>query len=186
MQSKNNAVPVLGFFGSLIPRKGLDVLIDAFAMLLASGRKCRLKIGGKEQTQNYRDRVEHLHIEDHVEFVGEVPHHKVATFFENVNLHVLPSHSEATPLTMIEAAMCGVPSIANDVGGTSEALMDGKLGVLYNVNTPDNLCRVLATLLDEGEWLKEDKCILVAELSRSEFSVRKNAEVLVSMLSSTI
>jgi glycosyltransferase involved in cell wall biosynthesis len=97
---------VIGQVGSLIPRKGPDILLRAFAGLLQ--QHCRLKLvlvgGGNESyRQNLQDLAADLGIVDQLVFVGETaePQRYYAEVFD---INVLSSRAEAFGRTLIEAA----------------------------------------------------------------------------------
>jgi glycosyltransferase involved in cell wall biosynthesis len=181
-----NKPPILGFFGSLIPRKGLDILIDAVHLTLTEGVDCRLKIGGHEQNDSYRQQVKKLGIEKQVDFIGEVPRGNIATFFADIDIHILPSRSDAMPLSIIEAAVCGVPSIAHDIGGISESLLGGALGILYRDNNAANLSSLISGAIKDGAWLSAEKSRQIATLAREEFSLANNAKKLTAFFESVM
>jgi L-malate glycosyltransferase len=181
-----NNPPVIGFFGSLIPRKGLDILIDAFHLTLTAGVDCRLKIGGHEQNNGYRQQVAKLGIEKQVDFVGEIPRSNIAAFFADVDVHILPSRSDAMPLSIIEAAVCGVPSIAHDIGGISESLLGGALGILYRDNNAQHLAGLISSTINDGAWLSAEKSRQIATLAREEFSLANNAKKLAAFFESAM
>lgn len=160
-----NPVPVLGFVGSLIHRKGVDILLQAFKLLRDRGIACKLKIGGHDSGQ-YAALARELGVP--VDFVGEVQRNDIAAFFSDVDIHVFPSRSDAFGLTNVEAAFCGVPTIASQVGGVHEALLNGKLGVLYDENTPEALADHITEMIT-SDWL--GKSAEIARLARSEFSL---------------
>lgn len=180
IENKVLAPFVIGFFGSLIPRKGLDILIAAVDLLLKDGIHCRLKIGGHEHNGSYRDQVNKLGIEESVDFVGEISRNRISDFFKDINIHVLPSRSDAMPLSIIEAAMCGVPTIAHDVGGVSESLLEGRLGILYSDNKAETLFEIIRTAAKNQIWTSPSECLRRAEVAREAFSLSNNALKLAS------
>ena len=153
---------VIGFIGSLIPRKGGDILIDAVDLLRKADYPVCLLIGGKEQSPTYHEQVRRLNLEQYIHFIGEVTDR--AQFYSHIDIHVLPSRSEAFGRTIIEAAVCGVPSVAHRVGGIPEAMCDGLFGELYSPNDPNMLARAISLIIDKGEWrVKSSKISALAE-----------------------
>lgn len=104
--------------GRLERVKGFDLLIDAFAQLVAAGTKATLMLIGDGSE---RARLEHqaraAGIADQVVFTGRLPPEDVRARLHEANLFVLPSRSEGTPLALLEAMAAGTPCIAARVGG---------------------------------------------------------------------
>ena len=175
----HNDEPVLGFIGSLIDRKGVDILIRAVRLLHDRGVKCRLRIAGLDRTGEYPDLARELRVP--AEFIGEVERCKVADFFAGVDVHVLPSRSEAFGLTIVEAACCGVPTVAPRVEGIPEAMLDGRLGILYESNTPDDLADAIRQMLG-SDWISNRTSMNIARLSRAEFPLPRAARRLRDVL----
>lgn len=173
--------PVIGFLGSLIHRKGVDVLLEAVKLLHTRGVRCKLKIGGADKDGKYELMARQIGVK--ADFVGEVNREDIADFFADVSVHALPSRMDAMPLTIIEAAYCGVPTVATDVGGISEALLDGALGLLYQKNTPQELSKHLEAAMSP-DWL--DRRSHIAQLARSAFSLPTTANRLCEMLGSIV
>lgn len=172
-------VPILGFIGSLIHRKGVDILLHAVRILQSEGAACRLKVAGTDVDGAYPALARDLGVS--AEFVGEVRRDNVAEFFASVHLHVLPSRMDAMPLSIIEAAYAGVPTIATTVGGIEEATMHGRLGVHYDDNTPEGLAKALRNVLT-SEWMSPSKSMEIAALARRTFSLQNCGQKLGALL----
>ena len=69
----------------------------------------------------------------------------VETVYAASDLVVLTSDNEGMPVSLIEAALCGVPAVATDVGSVREVVLDGRTGWLCS---PD--VGALATAVDEA------------------------------------
>ncbi len=109
------------YAGNLLPVKGVDVLIDACAALSARGRDFDLHVVGKGPLRpTLEARAGQAGLGDRVRFHGVVPHDQLADWFRAASLFVLPSRSEGVPNVLLEAAACGTPFVATDVGGVSE------------------------------------------------------------------
>ncbi len=113
--------PTILFVGQLIPQKGVDVLLQAFA-------KADLDVDLSLAYQNpaleavYRDQAAALGIADRVRFLGMQSSAELADRYRAASVLVSASFAEALPSVIIEAMMCGTPVIATDVGGVSGIL----------------------------------------------------------------
>ena len=106
--------PVLLFLSRLHPKKGLDVLVDAAAMLRDRGRAFRLVIAGPDRNgheHEVRARIKALSLDDRATLVGLVGGELKTSLFCRADLFVLPTHQENYGLVLPEAMACGTPVI---------------------------------------------------------------------------
>jgi len=102
------------FIGVLRYYKGLEYLIKA-----ASGTPFKIIIAGKgPMEQKLKHEVKSLHLESQVIFLGAVTEEEKIALLNKCRAFVFPSHlrSEAFGISLLEAAMCGVPMITCDIG----------------------------------------------------------------------
>jgi glycosyltransferase involved in cell wall biosynthesis len=122
---------VFGQISSLIPRKGIDLLLRAFALVAREHDHARLVlVGDGPQSGSYLALARELGVAEKVRFVGFQP--DPLPFYQSVfDVNVLASRSEALPLCLMEAAACGLPSLAARVDGIPEAVIDHETGFLF-------------------------------------------------------
>jgi glycosyltransferase involved in cell wall biosynthesis len=99
-----------------------------------------------------RRQVAALSIEDRVELIGAVD--DVAAHLQWADLLILTSRTEGLPGAVLEAGAAGVPSLAVDVGGVSEAVRDGLTGVIADRDDEQGLVRALTRLSVEPETVR--------------------------------
>jgi len=134
----DDSSPLLLAVGRLEPVKGYDRLLRALVHL----PHARLILAGQGSLRQSLERLAtSLGINSRVHFAGDVPHHKLATYFQAADLLVISSHSEGWPTTIHEALACGTPVVAPAIGGIPDALADPNLGVLIDTGEPDNLAQ---------------------------------------------
>jgi glycosyltransferase involved in cell wall biosynthesis len=117
----------LAFMGRIVPIKDVKTLIKAFKLMVQEMPDLTLLIVGPqdEETQYYQECViliRLLGLEEKVVFTGHVD---VAEYYPTIDLLLLTSISEAQPLVVLEAAACGIPTVATDVGSCRELLEGG-------------------------------------------------------------
>jgi len=65
------------------------------------------------------------------------------------DVFVLPSISEGTSMTILEAMACGVPVVASNVGGNPKLIQDGVTGFLFDLKRPDILKQSIHKILTD-------------------------------------
>jgi glycosyltransferase involved in cell wall biosynthesis len=134
---------VLGWVGRLIPIKGADVLLDALALLRSDGWHACIVGDGPERAE-LEARADDLGLGDRVSFLGAIP--DAARLLAGLDLFVISSRSEGTPMVLLEAMGAGVPVVSTDVGGIPDVLRPPDEGWLAPPETPG----ALAAAIDEA------------------------------------
>jgi glycosyltransferase involved in cell wall biosynthesis len=77
------------------------------------------------------------------------------------DIFCLPSYREGFGLTIIEAAACGIPTVASRIYGITDAIKDKETGLLFNAGDVTTLTQMLINLLKD-----EDLCHQLGEAAR--------------------
>ncbi|HVJ81560.1 MAG TPA: glycosyltransferase [Planctomycetia bacterium] len=135
------------FVGNLHPVKGLDVLLKACERLDGDWRLHLVGEGPQRPALERQAKASGLG--ERVSFHGGAPHSDVPKWMSAADLFVLPSRSEGVPNVLLEAAACGLPYVASNVGGIPEiaALGDSRL---VPPEDPEALAEGLRTMLARG------------------------------------
>jgi len=131
--------------GRLSSEKGQDDLIEAFKQTLADMKALALRlviVGDGPERARLRKLAATL--ERNVLFTGHVA--DPWPLFHAADIFVLPSHSEGSPLVILEAMAARIPIIATKVGGIPETLVNFETALLVPPRAPRALAAVLATL----------------------------------------
>jgi len=142
--------PRLLFAGRHELQKGLDVLLDAVAIVRRDrGAGFRLVIAGQgSQTPVLRERSRALGLDGVVSFAGALPRGDLVRAVREASALVLPSRFEGFPIAILEAWAVGVPVIATSVGGVAD-LCGPENAVLVPAEDPRALATAIAVLLDD-------------------------------------
>ena len=117
----------LGYIGRLIPLKGVPLLLHTLKILLDRKIEATLKIAGAgEELSTLKKEAERLGISNLVEFIGII--RDVSSFYDSIDLLLVPSIREPLGLVAQEAAIRGCPVIASFVDGLPEVVQDNKTG----------------------------------------------------------
>jgi glycosyltransferase involved in cell wall biosynthesis len=146
----------LGTVALFRPRKGLEVLLEALAILRGKGYSVRLKAVGAFETPQYertiRERAARLELNEAVEWTGFTS--DVTSELLAMDLFALPSlFGEGLPMVVLEAMAAGVPVVASAVEGVPEAIRDGQDGLLTIPGDAEDLARKIASIIDgRADW----------------------------------
>lgn len=138
----------VGVIGRLNSEKGQLTFLKAFQTTLAACPTAKaLLIGdGPDQAMLERYCADHG-LSDHVVFTGH--QRDVASFYQMLDLLVLPSRSEGLPNTVLEAMSFGIPVLATCVGGVPEIIGDDN-GVMVPPDDPPALAAEMTALLADA------------------------------------
>jgi glycosyltransferase involved in cell wall biosynthesis len=145
--------PRVACAGRLVPDKGFDLLVAAFAEIAQEFPDVLLDVAGEgPQRSNLQKLVASLGIADRVRFRGWLNANAMPGFFEGALVAVLPSRaSEGLPMALVDAGVAGCALIGSDVGGIRDIVHPGRTGILVPPNDPAALADALRTLLQDPE-----------------------------------
>ena len=92
-----------------------------------------------------------------MEFLGEVDDRELPALYQTADVFVMPSRDlygqpiEGLGLVYLEANLCGLPVIAGDTGGVSDAVVDGETGLLVNPEDPAAIASAIVRLLSDSD-----------------------------------
>lgn len=119
------------YMGRMHLNKGVDKLLKAFVRVNHAYPFSRLSLIGSGVHQTIFEKQTHeLGLKDKVEFLGVLDREAFFRRFADVDLFCLPSSSEGTPCSVLEAMSVGLPVISTFVGGIPELVQDGETGLL--------------------------------------------------------
>ncbi len=146
---------------SLIPRNGIDTLIQACALLEID---YQLIIAGDGPEEiNLKNLAKDLP----VRFLGRVKNNKIPQLLRESNLFVRPSRFEGFGSSFIEAMAVGIPIIGTPVGGITDFLVDNKTGFLVPINDPQTLAKRII-------YVKNNPVIVKKIIATAKMFVEKN------------
>ena len=167
---KFGAEPMLLFVGRIQPLKGLDVAIEALALL--PDRDTKLVVVGGASGREGRaelDRLQKLVAErglvDRVQWIEPQPHELLSTYYRAADVCLMPSRSESFGLVALEAAACGTPVVAAAVGGLLSLVEDGRSGRLVASRSPEEWADAIHAITSDPalERSMSQRSLVIAE-----------------------
>jgi len=116
------------FVGSLIPRKGADLAIEALARMSSTAKL--LLVGEGPEHGRLADLTRRVGVEAQVAFLGSRSLAEVAEIMAAADAFVLPSHYEGRPNVVLEAQASGLAVVASDIPGCRDLVEHGETGLL--------------------------------------------------------
>jgi phosphatidylinositol alpha-1,6-mannosyltransferase len=142
----------------LVPRKGMDTLIDAAARMRRTHPDLVVAIaGGGRDRKRLEARAGQLGAP--VRFLGRVPDEQLAAAYGCGDVFAMLCRNrwagleqEGFGIVFVEAAACAVPSVAGDSGGAAEAVADGETGIVVRrPNDAEQVATALTRILDDDD-----------------------------------
>ena len=159
----------------LVPRKGMDVLIEAVGQVSAARRDVTLAIGGSGRDRARLERAVRRYNAP-VRFLGRVADDDLPALDGAADVWAMCCRDrwfgleqEGFGIVFLEAAATGVPQLAGHSGGASEAVVHGQTGLV--VDHPENAAAVASALtrLLEDPGLREDLGVAARRRAVAEF-----------------
>ena len=142
--------PRLVFVGRLVPEKGADTAVEAFARIAAAHPAARLEIVGDGPCRPaLRALADRLDVSDRVEFTGWVSPQDVPAVLNRASVVIMPSHVESFGLVALEAGLMARPAVVSAVGGLTEVVADGETGLTAPVGDAGAFAIALDRLLSD-------------------------------------
>jgi D-inositol-3-phosphate glycosyltransferase len=152
------------FVGRIEPLKGLDVLIEAIALMhqeadFKDNPFCLVIIGGDTdenptlddnlEMSRIKELAEKYNLSNLVTFLGKKSQDSLPYYYSAAEVVVVPSQYESFGMVALEAMACGTPVVASQIGGLAYLVQDGVTGFTVPVDEPDELAHKLASILKD-------------------------------------
>lgn len=156
--------------GRMVPWKNLDVPIKAMTKILARVPDAELVIvGDGPEGDRLRSLARAPMIRGKVSFAGRMSREDLGALLAGSGVFVLPSSYEGFSHQLVEAFMCGTPTVASRAGGNPELVEDGKNGLLVAPGDVDGLADAVVRLLTDRAFA--ERCAAEARKDLGRFTV---------------
>lgn len=133
---------------------GIDLLIEAFALLVAKRPALELRlriVGGGGQRDALQRLAASSGVADKITFVGAVPHDRVPGELRKFDVFVALSRAESFGVAVVEAGACGLPVVVSNVGGLPEVVRNGTTGLVVPASDAFEASVQMGRLCDSPE-----------------------------------
>ena len=155
--SLNQGSPKLLTLARLEKRKGHALILKSIMNLKKYFPDIQYIIAGEgEELDSIKNKIKEYNLQDNVNLVGTVNENQKNYIFSNTDLMIMPTLDESSAksiegfgIAYIEAANFKIPSIASNIGGTPEAVIHNKTGLI--IKDIDELDEAIKSLIDNNE-----------------------------------
>ena len=175
MHNLDGSKPVIGMAARLAAEKGVEVLLNALPRVLEVYPEARVLFAGQYQDvmgeEAYARRLEPLfrQHEERWEFLGVLNPLQMAAFYPNLDVILVPSlnSTETFGLVQVEAMLCGTPSIASNLAGVRQPVLQTGMGEVVPVGDSEALSdAILRIVTNRQKYIRP----------REEITARFNTE----------
>jgi phosphatidylinositol alpha-mannosyltransferase len=161
--------PTLAFLGRTgETRKGLSVVLDAFADVVATHPDARLLVAGPQT----RPVAVPAGVRERVRFLGLLSDAERVDLLASATVFVAPQlGGESFGVVLVEAMASGAAVVASDIPAFRSLLEDGRLGALFTPGDPAAAARAITGLLDDGPRRERLRETAAREVHRYDWSV---------------
>lgn len=151
---------VVGTVKTMDDKYGIDTLIQAFALLLASlrandpdmARQLYLRlVGDGPQMPALKQLAAQLGVADRIQFVGHVNHAQVPHELAQLDVYVALSRQESFGVAVIEAGAAARPVVVSNAGGLPEVVVDSVTGLVVPRENPQAAANAIERLLRDAD-----------------------------------
>jgi len=164
--------------------KGYDAVLQAMINLVAQNNNTKyLLAGGSSNSEKLfiEELIQKNGLQKNVVLAGYVPENELATLFSMADLYVMPSTKEGFGIVFIEAMYYGLPVIAGNTDGSTDALLNGKLGLLIEPNSPKEITLAVNKIMNDTDRYKPDHSLLMENFGYNTYK-KKLEKILASQL----
>jgi glycosyltransferase involved in cell wall biosynthesis len=152
-ERERNGGKKIAFLGRLSKEKNVDILIEAFKIVKNEHPECELYIAGDGPLRGDLEGLS-TGIRD-IHFLGSLVHNETLSFLEGIDMLVLPSQFEVSPVSVLEAMVKQIPVIVTPVGELQYTLKDGENCLFTNIGDAKDLAVKISLLLNNKELAKK-------------------------------
>jgi len=162
---------VLGFVGRLHEVKGVDLLLEAMAILLKQSQRYRLLLLGHGPDQSALEkRARQLDIRQHVTFLGL--RENVAEIMNTFDIGVVPSRQESFGISALELMRAQVSLVSSNVEGLAEFVLHEENALVPSSLTPEKIAECVEQLVHDPSL--QDKLVQAAFRSTEKFGIENH------------
>jgi len=146
---------LITYVGRLDVEKGIDTLIEAFAVLQRRVRAKLVIVGDGDLVDTIREHIQTLNLEHLVTLHGYLMGEVLKHIFVVSDIHVCPSYYEPFGIVAAEAMAAGAAVVASDTGGLRDIISTPTVGRLFEPHNVERLTTIMLELSSDTALRKK-------------------------------
>jgi glycosyltransferase involved in cell wall biosynthesis len=172
--------------GQLIPRKGIEELLEGCALLLKAGHSnFKVWIAGEGWQKN--DLVElgiEKGLETHLCWLGKVYYQQLGYFLQQADIFIFPTLEDVWGMAVPEAMIFGKPILCSKWAGSAELIIEGENGYHFDPQQPQQLAKLMEDYLNSPEKIYEMG--IKSQQIMKKYDVKKAAKFMTELANNTV
>lgn len=181
IKSKSTTSNKLLYVGHISRLKNLMLVLYAINELNKKNKQYELNIVGKIKDIRYYSNcvkfIENNKLNPLIHFKDHLTQNEIIDLYHDIDIFILPSLQENSPISILEAMAAGRVPIATNVGGIPEIITDGKTGYLLKKHSVEELIEVLEVLYNNSK-----KLLMIGRNAREQIKNNHTPEHICSQL----
>ena len=147
--------PIFLFVGSIDSRKGVNLLLEACAIL--EQQQCHdytlLVVGDGPQRQELESFCQNHNLAERVKWVGRLDYAQLGVFFRGADVFVLPTLEDTWGVVVLEAMVVGKPILCSQWAGASEMVVEGENGYIFDPYKPEAVAEIMRRFIENPQLI---------------------------------
>jgi len=138
------------FVGQIIPRKGINFLLEACSLLRQQGYDdyTVIIVGEGSQRNELEKYSQEYSLQNHVQWIGSVDYSHLSSYFHKADVFILPTLEDVWGMVILEAMAFGKPILSSKWAGASELIIDGDNGYVFEPHNPEEIAERMKYFID--------------------------------------
>ncbi len=152
-RERTSAMPNLVWLRAFHRMYQPTMAVEVLARVLLQEPRVQLTMIGPDKDGSVKEvwtRARELRVEDRLRVIGGVPKHQVPEYLEQSDIFLNTTSVDNTPVTVLEAAACGLCIVSTDVGGIPRLVRHGVEALLVPRDRPDEMAGAVLSVLRES------------------------------------
>lgn len=153
LKRKNHQDKIILFLGFITELKGCFNIPDIAKKVIEQNANVKFILAGSGEIEKLQDILEEKGISQYFSFPGWVRKEEKENLLKNADIFLLPSYTEAMPMSILEAMGYGLPIVTTNVGGIPQLVEDGKNGYMTEPGNIDGFVKAILKLFGNDELI---------------------------------
>ena len=151
LRKKRSEIKQILFLGFITELKGCFDIPEIIEKVIQQYDKIKVILAGSGEVEEIQEILKKKNLEKYFVFPGWVKKEEKEELLKTANLFLLPSYTEAMPMSILEAMGYGLPIIASNVGGIPQLVEEGKNGFMVTPGDIDGFSTAILNIIQNDD-----------------------------------